>query len=109
MKKGNYNFRLIPPIPRTPWNQPGRMKTNFENFRNLLNNTGSSFTIICLTETWCSNSQIISSSYFDKQLKAIPFERKTNKKGGPILIYVKTDLMYKIRKDLSNSDKDKEI
>ena len=33
------------------------LKTNFENFGNLLNNTGTSFNIICLTETWwCSNS-----------------------------------------------------
>ena len=29
--------------------------------------------------------------------------------GGSILIYIKTDLMYKIRKHLSISDKDKEI
>ena len=28
-----------------------RLKTNLENFRNLLNNTGSSFNMICLTET----------------------------------------------------------
>ena len=75
-----------------------------------MNNTGASFNIICLTETWCSNSKIINSSYFDiNNYKAIPFERKTNKRGGSILIYVKTDLMYKIRKDLSISDKDKEM
>ena len=55
------------------------LKTNFENFRNLLNNTGSAFNIICLTETWCSNSEIINSSCFDiNNYKAIPFERKTN-------------------------------
>ena len=41
--------------------------------------------------------------------KVIPFERKTSKRGGSILISVKTDLMYKIRKDLFNSDKDREI
>ena len=78
------------------------LKTNFENFRNLLNNTGTSFNIICLTETWCSNSEIINSTYFDiNNYKAVPFERKTNKKGGSILIYLKTGLMYKIRKGLS--------
>ena len=38
------------------------LKTNFENFYNLLNNTGTSFNIICLTETWCSNSEIINRS-----------------------------------------------
>ena len=60
-------------------------------------------------ETWCNNSEIINSSYFENNYKAILFERKTNKKRGSILIYVKTDLMYKIRKDLSISDKDKQI
>ena len=33
----------------------GGLKTNFENFRNLLINTGSSFDIVGLTETWCNN------------------------------------------------------
>ena len=43
-------------------------------------------------EAWCSNSEIINSSYFDIiNYKAIPFEKKTN------------------RKNLSLSDKDKEI
>ena len=60
-------------------------------------------------ETWCNNSEIINSSYFENNYKAILFERKTNKRRGSILIYVKTDLMYKIRKDLSISDKDKQI
>ena len=60
-------------------------------------------------ETWCNNSEIINSSYFENSYKAILFKRKTNKRRGSILIYVKTDLMYKIRKDLSISDKDKQI
>ena len=62
------------------------LKTNFENFCNLLNNTGSSFGILCLTETWCSNSERINSSCFDlNNYKAIPFKRKTNKRGGLLL------------------------
>ena len=66
------------------------LKTNFENFRNLLNNTGTSFNIICLTETWYSNSEIINSSYSNiNSYRAIPFERKTNEKRRSILIYVK--------------------
>ena len=83
-----------------------RLKTNFENFRNILSNTGSSLHIICLAEIWCCNSEVNNSPYVDiNNYKAIPFERKTNKRGGSILIYVKTDLMHKIRKDLSISDK----
>ena len=63
------------------------------------------FSIIYLTETFCN---CINISHFDTNIyKAIPFERKTNKEVGSILTYVKTDLMYQIRKDLSISDKDK--
>ena len=75
------------------------LKINFENFRNLLNNTGSSFDIICLTETWCSNPEIINSLYFDtNNYQAIPFKRETNKRGRSILIYVKTDLIMRLEK-----------
>ena len=75
-----------------------------------MNNTGSFFNIIYLTATWYSNSEIINSSYFDiNSYKAIPFERKTNKRGGFSLIYLKADLIHKIKKDLSIYDKDKEI
>ena len=53
---------------------------------------------------------MINSSYFDiSNFKAIPFERKAYKRGGFLLIYIKTDLMHKIRRDLSISDKDKEV
>ena len=84
-------------------------KPNFEHFCNLLNNTGSSFNIICLTETWCSNSEIINSSHFDiNNYKAVAFENKANQRGGSILIYVKIDLIHKIIKDLSISENDKE-
>ena len=66
------------------------LKTNFENFGNLLNNKGSSFN----TETWCSNSEIINSSRFDiSKYNAILFKRRTNKREGSVLIYVKTDFM----------------
>ena len=75
-----------------------------------MNNIGTSFNVTCLTKTWCSNSEIINSSYFDiNNYKAIPFGRKRNKTRGSILIYVKTDLMYKLRKDLSIFDQGKEI
>ena len=36
-------------------------------------------------------------------------ERKTNKKGGGVVIYVKTNLTYKIRHELSISNKDSEV
>ena len=39
----------------------------------------------------------------------LTFERKTNKRGRSTLIYIKTNLMYRIRKDLSIYDKGKKI
>lgn len=83
---------------------------DFRNFCNLLCNAGSYFNTICLMEKWCSNSWIINSSCFDiNNYKAILFERKTNRRGGSILIYIKADLMYKIEKGLSIFDKEKEL
>ena len=54
-----------------------RLTTNFENFYYLLNNTGSFFNIMCLMKTWCSNSEIITSSCFDiDNYKTRPFKEK---------------------------------
>ena len=73
------------------------LKTNFENFRNFVNNAGTFFDIICLTETWCSDSEINNNSCFNiSNYNAIPFERKTNKRDGSILIYIKTDFRNKL-------------
>ena len=47
------------------------LKTNFENFRNLLNNTGSSLNIICLTGTWCSKSEIINNACTQTAIRLI--------------------------------------
>ena len=41
-------------------------ETNFENFRNLMNNTGSSFNIINLTERWCSDTEMNNGFCFEK-------------------------------------------
>ena len=39
----------------------------------------------------------------------LTFERKTNKRGRSTLIYIKKNLMYRIRKDLSIYDRGKKI
>ena len=62
-----------------------------------MNNTNSSFNIICLRQTWCKNPEINKNSCFNtNSYNAVSFERKTS-------------LMYKIRRDVSFSDKGKEI
>ena len=81
------------------------LNANFENFRDLLEQSDSTFNIICLTETWSSDADFHSTSLYQlPHYKAIHFERKINKKGGGVLIYVKDDLKYKTRQDLCISD-----
>ena len=86
------------------------LNSNFENFKYFLQECDNSFNIICLSETWSTNSSFLENSNFHlPNYDAIHYERKTNKKGGGVLIYVKTSLTYKFREDLSSSDCDKEI
>ena len=55
--------------------------------------------LVFLWEIWYSDSKINDHSCFKiSSYNAILFERKANKWEGSIRIYVKTDLMYKIRK-----------
>lgn len=83
------------------------MKTNFENFLLMLEETKFSFDILCLTETWCSDHDFYNNSLFSiKNYDSIHYERKSKKKGGGIVLYLKTNLMYKKRDTLKVSDDD---
>ena len=86
------------------------LNTNFDDFNNLLEESNFSFNIICLSETWSTDKNFQESSNFHfPNYDAIHLERKTKKKGGGVLIYIKTNLMYRVRNDLSVSDCDREI
>ena len=75
-----------------------------------MSETNFLFNIICITETWCSNDEIKSNSNLHlPNFEIIPLERKIKKRGGGVLIYIKKNLDYTIRNDLSVSDGDKEI
>ena len=67
--------------------------------------------IICVSETWCSNTELQNSSNLSlAEFDSTPYERsKTSRRGGGVLIFIKKNLSYKIRKDLSESDEHKEI
>jgi hypothetical protein len=72
------------------------MQANFESFKLLLEESGYSFNIICLTETWSSDKAFIDNSNFQiPNYNAIHLERATNKKGGGVLIYIKNNFLYK--------------
>ena len=61
-------------------------------------------------ETSCNNSEIINSSYFGiTSTKQFHLNEKQTKGEDLFQFGVKADLMYKIRKDLSISDKDKKM
>ena len=66
--------------------------------------------IICVSETWCSNTELQNSSNLSlAEFDSTPYERsKTSRRGGGVLIFIKKNLSYKIRKDLSESDEHKE-
>ena len=85
------------------------MNSNFEELYNLLLNCSNYFNIICVTETWSTDNDIKNNS--NSHLPNFDFihqERKIDKKGGDILIYVKNHIKFKIIKDLSVSDGDSE-
>ncbi|XP_065639571.1 uncharacterized protein LOC136072316 [Hydra vulgaris] len=68
------------------------------------------FSMICITETWCSDESCrINSSLEIPKYKLLSFERKTNKRGGGIITYIRNDQITKIREDLSTSDADSEV
>ena len=65
---------------------------------------------ICLSETWCTNDDFLSNSNYQiPNYTAIHYERKTGKRGGGVLIYIKNNLTYKLRSDLCFSSGDNEM
>ena len=64
------------------------------------------FNIICVSETWCSNTKLQNNSNLSLTgFDSVPYKSR----GGGVLIFIKKNLSYQIRKDLSESDKHKEI
>ena len=56
---------------------------------------------MCVTETWSADNDIKNNSNFHlPNFDFIHQERKTGKKGGGILIYVKNHIKFKTIKDL---------
>ena len=83
------------------------MNSNFEKL--LLLNCLHSFNIICVTKIWSTDNDIKNNlNFYLSNFAFIHQERKTGKKGGGILIYVKSHIKFKIRKYLSVSDGDSE-
>jgi len=86
------------------------INSNIDKLKQFLTECNYLFSMICLTETWCSDeSSRINSNLEIPNYKLISSERKTNKRGGGIINYIRTDQTTKYRDDLSISDADSEI
>ena len=87
------------------------IKRNFENLKALLEECELVFNIICVSETWCSNTELQNNSNLSLAgFNSVPYEKsKKSRRGGGVFILIKKNLSYKIRKDLSESDEYKEI
>ena len=60
---------------------------NFDNLLDILRNSKYSFNILCITETWCTDTTLKSNSNLHlPNIDLISQERKTNKRGGGVLI-----------------------
>ena len=86
------------------------LSKNFDNLLDILRESNNSFNVLCLTETWCTDSTLKSNTNLRlPNFDIISQERKTNKRGGSVLIYIHKSLAYNLRNDLCVSDKDKKI
>ena len=86
------------------------LSKNFDNLLDILTDSNYSFNILCITETWCTDSTLKNNSNLHlSNFDIILQERKTNKRGGGVLIYIHKSLKCNLHNDLCVSDKDKEI
>ena len=72
------------------------IKRHFENLKALLEECELVFNIICVSETWCSNTELQNNSNLSLAgLDAVPYERsKNSRRGGGVLIFIKNNLSY---------------
>ena len=83
---------------------------NFNNLLDILRESNYSFNILCITETWCTDSTLKNNSNLRlPNFDIISQERKTSKRGHGVLIYIYKSLKCNLGNDLCVSDKDKEI
>ena len=86
------------------------LSKNFDNLLDILRDSNNSFNVLCITETWCTDSTLKNNTNLHlPNFDIISQERKTNKRGGGVLIYIHKSLTCNLLNDLCVSDKDKEI
>ena len=87
-----------------------RLPKHFNDLLDILKDSNYSFNIFCITETWCTDSTYKNNLNLHlPNFDLISQERKTNKRGGGVLIYIRKSLKCNLRNDTCVSDKHKEI
>ena len=73
------------------------LRSNLDDFCTLLEESKHYFNAICLSETWLKDHEFktISNCYFPSY-EGSNYERKSNKRGGAVLMYIRNDLTYNI-------------
>ena len=86
------------------------LRSNLDDFHTLLEESKHSVNVICLTGTWPNDYEFkTNSNYHLPNCEGIHYERKTSKRQGGVLMFIRNDLIYKIRNDLCISDGNREI
>ena len=65
------------------------LNKNFENFKAMLSDLNYDFSMICVSETWCSNDSFLSNSNYNLgQYNFIHQERKVNVVEECVCVYI---------------------
>ena len=83
------------------------INNKIDTLKDFLHQVNHRFSIICLTESWMKNEICNSNSNLQiPGYSGLCFERKSGKSRGGICTYIREDISYKCRTDLSASDAD---
>ena len=84
------------------------LNKNFGNFKSMLSDLSYDFSVICVSETWCSNDSFQNNSDYNlSQYNSVHQERK-GKRGGGVCVYINKKYNFKYRTDFSASDENHE-
>ena len=74
----------------------------FDNLLDILRDSNNSFNVPCITETWCTDSTVKNNTNLHlPNFDVFSLERKTNKQGSGVVIYIPKSLTGKDKEILT--------